>query len=224
MRLIHLAAPAMLALVLVGCGAAGGGPTAVVTATGSSSGAASAAPTGPVSPSGTVGPSAPGSSDPSVSGSPAASGSGPAVAVDPSLLAILPATVGGLALEAVSDPSGLSDPGLVASVDRMAQGFVVDQVSGDFAYASIVILRPGVFSEIFFRAWRDSFDEGACSQAGGVVGHAEAPISGRTTYIGRCGGGVSTYHVHLAARDAVVSVSSLGDRRFGEAVIAGLRP
>jgi hypothetical protein len=148
----------------------------------------------------------------------------PAVTVDPALLAILPATVAGLPVNPVPDPTGLADPALVASVDRIAQAFVIDPVSGDFAYASIVVLRPGVFGDRFFRSWRDSFDEGACSQAGGVVGHAEAQIGGRTAYIGRCDGGVLTYHVRLDGRDAIVSVSSLGETHLGEQLLAGLQP
>lgn len=175
-----------------------------------SAGTTATAPASPT-PGGSAGASAP------------ASGA-PAVTVDPTLLAILPATVAGLAVSPVPDPTGLTDPALVASVDRIAQAFVVDPASGDFAYASIVVLRPGVFGDAFFRSWRDSFDDGACSQAGGVAGHAEAQIGGRTAYIGRCDGGVLTYHVRLEDRDAIVSVSSLGETHLGEQVLAGLRP
>jgi iron complex outermembrane receptor protein len=83
----------------------------------------------------------------------------------------------------VSDVSGADDPGLVETVERMAQAVVVDPASDAFAYASVIVLKPGVFDDIYFRSWRDSFDEGACSQAGGVTGHAEATIDGRTVYV-----------------------------------------
>jgi hypothetical protein len=146
------------------------------------------------------------------------------VPIDPSLLEILPATVAGLPVAAVSDVSGADDPGLVETVDRMAQAVVVDPASDAFAYASVIVLKPGVFDDIYFRSWRDSFDEGACSQAGGITGHAEATIDGRTVYIGRCVGGVLTYHVRLDGRDAIVSVSALGESRLGERLVAGLRP
>ena len=145
------------------------------------------------------------------------------VPIDPSLLQVLPSTVAGLPVTA-ADPSGADDPGLVQTVERMAQGVVIDPASGDFAYASVIVLEPGVFDEAFYRSWRDSFDEGACSQAGGVSGHAQATIGGRTTFIGRCAGGVLTYHVKLERPDAIVSVSSLGSSRLGEQLVAGLRP
>ena len=106
----------------------------------------------------------------------------------------------------------------------MVEAVVIDPASGDFAYGSVIVLRPGVFDDAYFRSWRDSFDEGACSQAGGVAGHAQATIGGRTTYLGTCAGGVTTYHVRLDDLDAIVSVSSLGDSRLGEQLVAGLRP
>ena len=149
---------------------------------------------------------------------------GATVPVDPSLLAVLPARVRGLTVGPVPDPTGLGDPTLVANVARIAEAFAIDPASGDFAYASVIALRPGVFSDAFFRSWRDSFDIGACSGAGGVVGHAEAQIGGRTTFIGRCAGGLLTYHVRLDGRDAIVSVSSLGQAHLGEELVAGLRP
>jgi len=153
---------------------------------------------------------------------PAASGAA-SVPIDPSLLGILPSTVEGLAVTA-AEPSGADDPGLVQTVERMAQGVVIDPASGDFAYASVIDLQPGVFDEGWFRSWRDSFDVGACSQAGGVTGHAEATIGGRKVFIGRCAGGVLTYHVRLDGPDEVVSVSSLGTSHLGEQLVAGLRP
>jgi hypothetical protein len=156
--------------------------------------------------------------------SPGGSAAGATVPIDPTLLEILPATVAGLPVTAVPDPSGTDDPGLIDSVERMAQALVVDPASDAFTFASVIVLRPGVFDDEFFRSWRDSFDEGACSQAGGVTGHAQATIGGRTAYIGRCDGGVLTYHVRLDDRDAIVSVSALGDSRLGEQLLAGLRP
>ena len=206
---------------LAGCG---DGPPARATIPPDASGAlASAAATATAPATAPANPTPGGSAGGSPGASAPASGEA-AVTVDPTLLAILPATVAGLAVSPVPDPTGLTDPALVASVDRIAQAFVVDPASGDFAYVSIVVLRPGVFGDAFFRSWRDSFDEGACSQAGGVAGHAEAQIGGRTAYIGRCDGGVLTYHVRLEGRDAIVSVSSLGETHLGEQLLAGLNP
>jgi hypothetical protein len=171
--------------------------------------------------------SAPPSVSPSVSLAPSApveTSTGLTVPIDTALLDVLPASIAGITVTAATDPSGADDPGLVQTVERMAQAVVIDPASGEFAFASVIVLEPGVFDAAFYRSWRDSFDEGACSQAGGVVGHAQAAIGGRTAYIGRCGGGVLTYHVRLDARNAIVSVSSLGASKLGEQLVAGLRP
>ncbi len=211
-----------LVLVLVTAAmlaACGGGPRTTSTIPPDATGVL---PSGPVTAT-----EAPGSSSAggpaSLPASPSPS-AGATVPVDPSLLAVLPATVRGLTVGPVPDPTGLGDPTLVANVARIAEGFAIDPASGDFVYASVIALRPGVFSDAFFRSWRDSFDVGACSGAGGVVGHAEAQIGGRTAFIGRCAGGLLTYHVRLDGRDAIVSVSSLGQAHLGEELVAGLRP
>lgn len=146
------------------------------------------------------------------------------IPVDQTLLELLPASVNGMALEPVTEPQGADDPALVDTVDRLAQAMLFDPVTGDFAYVSVIALRPGVFDEAYFRSWRDSFDEGVCSQSDGLAGHAQAVIGGRTVYIGRCEGGVTTYHVRLGTHDAIVSVSELLDARLGERIMAGLRP
>ncbi|MEO8228287.1 MAG: hypothetical protein ABI628_00845 [Chloroflexota bacterium] len=146
------------------------------------------------------------------------------IPVDPTLLDLLPATVNGVALDPEPDPEGANDPALVDSVDRLAQGILVDPASSDFVVVSVIALRPGVFDQAYFRSWRDSFDEGACSQSDGLAGHAQAVIAGRTVFIGRCTGGVTTYHTWVASHNAIVSISELLDTRLGEQVMAGLRP
>jgi hypothetical protein len=91
-------------------------------------------------------------------------------------------------------------------------------------YALVVRLKPGAFGEELFRQWRDSYDDGACTQSGGVVGHAEAEIGGRQTYVTSCVQGMHTYHVWLQDQDLLISASSIGDGRFGELLLKGLRP
>jgi hypothetical protein len=143
---------------------------------------------------------------------------------DPSLLAILPADLGGVPvnLEAQAFADAAADPDFAANVDAAAFGVAVD--GEDLASAVVAQLLPGTYSESFFRDWRDSYNEGACAQSGGVVGNAETQLGGRTVYIGTCAGGLHTYHAWLADRGAVVSAFSVGDRRFGEQLMAGLRP
>ncbi len=91
------------------------------------------------------------------------------------------------------------------------------------AVVSVVQLRPGVFDDAFFRDWRDSYDAAACDAAGGVAGNAQAEIDGRDIYIGTCAAGAHTYHAYLEDASVVVSVTSVGDLRLGEQIMAGLR-
>lgn len=180
----------------------------------------------PPSPSPSAAPATP-SSPPSTSPS-TVSSPGPTapVALDPSLLAILPATISGytLAESPEAESAALADPQLAIVGTGMAAGIAVDPPTGEFVYAVVVRLRPGAMNDSVFRDWRDSFDQGACSQAGGTSGNAQAEIDGRTVYIGTCAGGVRTYHVWLADRQLLVSASSVGDRRFGEILMENLQP
>ena len=176
-------------------------------------------------------PSAPGTIPPTASPSASSgpTGSPPvtsSVAVDPSLLGVLPETVDGIAIAESGDgeAEALSDPGLAAVARAVAAGLAVDPTTGEFVYAVVVRLRSGAMTDERFRDWRDSFDEGACSQASGVTGNAQAQIGGRTVFIGSCGGGVRTYHVWLAEPGLLVSASAVGERRLGERLVEGLRP
>ena len=149
------------------------------------------------------------------------------VVVDPSLLDVLPPEVDGLPItespEAEAD--GLADPELGEVAEAIAAGIAIDPATNDFLYAAVIRLKPAVMGDERFRDWRDSFDEGACSQAGGVVGHAQAVIDDRTVYIGTCAGGVRTYHVWLTEPNLIVSASAVGEqRRLGERLVEDLRP
>ena len=167
-------------------------------------------------PLGTVGPLASSSSV----------GPGEAVVVEKALLGVLPAAVDGVPVTESTDGEGdaLANPQLPSIASALAAGLAVDSASGNFVYAVVVRLLPGGFDDTHFRDWRDSYDEGACSGAGGVVGHAQAEIASRTVYIGTCNAGVRTYHTWVADKDLLVSASAAGDRRFGERVMAELRP
>jgi hypothetical protein len=150
--------------------------------------------------------------------------SGPVV-IDPSLLGHLPLEVDGVEVmrRPESDLAAAADPVVAEFGEAVVTGLAIDPGSGDFAYATLVRLRPEVFNDDLYRSWRDSFDEGACSQAGGVVRSAITEISGREVHIDSCEGGVRTYHVWLENSRVLVSISSLGDRRLGELLVEALR-
>jgi hypothetical protein len=148
------------------------------------------------------------------------------VVIDSRLLHVLPATVDGFDLVESADAEAavLEDPQLAAVAASIAAGIAVDPASDEFVYAIVVRIKPGTMDDAVFRDWRDSFDEGACSQADGVGGHAQTVIDGRTVYIGTCAGGLRTYHAWLEQKEVLISASAVGDRRLGESLMENLQP
>lgn len=150
------------------------------------------------------------------------------VRVDATLLERLPTAVDGVAAQpdAVTAAEVATDAALQAQVQAIAIAiYIAPEVSGstgDYAVATVVQLRPGVFSDTFYRDWRDTFDAGVCEQAGGVSTRAETTIAERPVHIGTCVGGIATYHVHLADADVLVSIQGVGQGRLGERIVAGL--
>jgi hypothetical protein len=147
---------------------------------------------------------------------------GPAIAIDPALVGLLPRTVGGFdrQTDPAVDAQAFADPSLAAIASAGASALYVDPTSGAFAYATLLRLRGPTIEEAAFRAYRDSFDSGACSQAGGVAGNAQAVLGGRITYIATCTGGLLTYHAVLPIAHAILSISSAGPNRLGEQLAA----
>jgi hypothetical protein len=200
---------------IVACGRADISSTDAATATTptpSSNAAASPAQTTPAASS-------------SPTGQPVTRASTGALTIDPTLLAILPESVAGFAIQ--PSPAAdllLDDADLANSATTVAVGIVTggEVQEDDFAVATVVRLRPGIYSEDFYAAWRVEYDEAACEPAGGVSGHDQRVIGGRTVEIATCTGGAQTFHTHLAG-DVLVSITGVGDRRFGDLVMAGLR-
>ena len=195
--------------VMAGCG-----PTPPPTTTSTSPTAS------PVPPSMSASPSS-GSVSPS-----AATG---AVAVDASLLEILPPDIDGQALRPDPDTAGeiAGEEDLALDIEAIAVGLYVRPGSSTeaegLAIVNLVRLRPGVFDGAWVRYWRSTYDQGACQVAGGVTpGAAETRIGDHDTHIGTCEGGVHTYHVHVVSPDRVISITAAGEGRVGERVVAGL--
>jgi hypothetical protein len=167
---------------------------------------------------------------PGTSSTPAFASDLPAIqptVIDPGLLAVLPANVDGVPIQAAPETAAgmVADPALTRSASAVAVGLVVapgDSGSEDLAVATVLQLRPGVFSDAFFSQWRLDYDGAACAPAGGVASHAQEVIGSNTVQVTLCRQGARTYHVHLAG-DVLVSVTAAGDRRFGERIVAGLR-
>ena len=163
-----------------------------------------------------------------VTASAGSGGAGARLVVDPTLLEVLPSGIDGVALEPDPTTAGqiAADPTLAESAQAIAVALAIrpgTSSGDDLAIVSVIRLRPGVFSDGWFANWRTTYDQGACDVAGGVVGApSQASIGGRTVYVGTCAGDAGTYHVHLAGRGLIVSITAAGAARFGELVVAGL--
>ncbi|HKF84277.1 MAG TPA: hypothetical protein VKB30_00720 [Candidatus Limnocylindrales bacterium] len=143
---------------------------------------------------------------------------------DDSLLAILPAEVEDTPVlaEETSFDEAVRDDAFAEHAERAA--FAVVTTPTDLASGVVAQIRAGVLDDTFFADWRETYNEGACAQAGGVATNAETTISGRTVYISRCAGGLTVYHASIPGRNVIVSLFSIGEGRFGEQLMAGLRP
>ena len=200
----------VLLLTVATCGSTGPSTPPTIAAT-------------PVGPAATLPPpetSAP--SSPAVTSAPPTSGD--AVVRDDSLLAILPSDIDGapVTVEDESFAEAAADPAFATNVDRAA--FAVVTTPTDLASGVVAKLREGVFGDGFFADWRETYNEGACAQAGGVATNAETTLDGRTVYVTTCAGGMLVYHTYLEEQDVIVSLFSLGEGRYGERLFRGLRP
>lgn len=183
-------------------------------------------------PSRTAGPTTPGDSavlaGPPSFGAPAseAPGGSTPLMLDSTLLPVLPASIDETPVREDLDvvAEALRDPNLPRIASGIDAAVAVDTSTGNLVTAWIVKLRPGAFGDEAYRQWRDSYDEGACNAAGGIVGRAQATLGGRETYVTSCVASLRTYHVWLQDRDLLVSASSLGPGRYGEKLLSNLRP
>ncbi len=143
---------------------------------------------------------------------------------DDTLLSILPPEVGGapVSVEDASFDEAVRDPAFAEHVARAA--FAVATTPTDLASGVVAQLRPGLLDATFLADWRETYNEGACAQAGGVATNAQTELGGRTVYITTCGGGLTVYHAAIPERDVIVSLFSIGEGRFGEQLIGDLRP
>jgi len=147
------------------------------------------------------------------------------VTLDPTVLAFLPDSVNGIKVtESVDEATqALSDESLSKIASSLDAAVAVDTATGNLVYAWVVRLLPDKFNDDIFRQWRDSYDEGVCSGAGGVTGNAEATIGNRTVFITSCVQALRAYHVWLRDQGILISASATGDARFGELLMDNLR-
>ncbi len=147
--------------------------------------------------------------------------------VDAGLLRYLPASVAGVAMQPSPESAAgmVTDPSLARTASAIAVGVVVaagNSRGDDLAISTVIQLRPGVYTDQFYQGWRDAYDRAACDPAGGVASHVQQLIGPHAVEVTVCSQGARTYHTHLAG-DRLVSITAVGDRKFGDLVMAGLR-
>jgi hypothetical protein len=147
------------------------------------------------------------------------------ITIDPTLLAFLPVMIDTTPVKEDLDVASdaLQDQALPRIATGLDAAVAVDTVTGNLVTAWVVRLRPDAFGDTAYQQWRDSYDDGACNAAGGIVGRAEATLGGRDTYVTSCVAALRTYHVWLPDQGVVVSASSIGTGRFGEKLMSALR-
>ena len=147
------------------------------------------------------------------------------IALDPTLLAYLPTAIDSIPVKEDLDVAtdAILDPALPSIATNLDAAVGVDTGTGNLVTAWVVRLRPGAFGDEAYRQWRDSYDQGACNAAGGIVGRAQATLGGRDTYVTSCVAALRTYHVWLKDQGVLISASSIGDGRFGEKLMSTLR-
>ena len=148
----------------------------------------------------------------------------PAV-IDATLLEVLPESVGGAPVTEALDEAALAlaDPALPRIASALDVGLALDEVTGNLVTAHVVRIRETAFDDATYRQWRDSYDDGACTAAGGIIGRAEATIDERTVFVTSCVAGLRTYHVWIEDEHLLISASSVGEGRFGELLMSDLR-
>jgi hypothetical protein len=146
------------------------------------------------------------------------------VAADPTLLDVLKASQAKLNLTYDPDTTAsvLTDPSVARDLSALAIGLGTPAGKAspqEFVIANVARLRDPSKDEGWFRSWRDTYDQAACEQAGGLRGNAETDMGGTTVFIGSCQNGATTYHARLQDGSVVVSLTSVGPSHLGEELL-----
>ncbi len=78
----------------------------------------------------------------------------------------------------------MTDPDLQTNAASLAVALGINSGTGDFAYVAVIQLKPFVFSNAWFTSWRQSYDQGACSQSSGLKSTSSTTIAGRQVFVG----------------------------------------
>lgn len=144
--------------------------------------------------------------------------------IDPTLLAKLPAQVGGnpIVQSADAEAQDLDNPDLPASFDGMAEGGIGAITDANWVRVSIGRLKPEAQTDDFYSNWTAQYDQGVCSQADGVASVQQESIADWPVEVATCKGGVVAYTVRIEG-GLLVSAQDLGPRHLGRQLIEALQ-
>jgi hypothetical protein len=191
-----VAALAVAAVALAGCGGAIASPSPTYTAV----------PIGPTAwPSGTTGQYG--------------------LRIDPSLLGKLPAHAGALPIteDAGSESTVLDDASVANTLDRYVAATAGDIGNPDWLKIAIGHFKTDRQNGDVYSAWVVQYAQGACSQAGGVSAGSDRTeeIGDYTVDISTCVGGITVYTLQRGD-GIVVSMYEFGPKHLGRALIAAI--
>ena len=140
------------------------------------------------------------------------------IAIDPSLLGILPAAVGGspVTRDMARETDAAGDAALAVRARSLVAAVVGD--SGEnIATAILVERRPDIDMAAWFEAYRSDFDAAACDPLGGLGGTSTLTVAGRQAQVTTCASGGTVYHVIVRGGTTILSIFEIGPLEFGAA-------
>ena len=144
--------------------------------------------------------------------------------IDPSLLGKLPAHAGAAPIleDAGSEAIVLDDADAAKTIDRYVAASAGGLLDPDWLNIAVVHFKPESQNVDVYSAWVDQYAQGACSQAGGGSGSDRTEdINGYTVDISTCAGGITVYTFQRGDW-VVVSMYELGPKHIGRALIAAI--
>ena len=143
--------------------------------------------------------------------------------IDPSLLGKLPAHAGALPVkeDPGSEATVLDDADAAKTIDRYVAASAGGLLDPDWLNIAVVHFKTESQNEDVYSNWVEQYAAGACSQASGVSGTDQQDIGDFHVDISTCAGGITVYTFQRGDW-VVISMYELGPKHIGRALIAAI--
>jgi hypothetical protein len=143
--------------------------------------------------------------------------------IDPSLLGKLPGHAVALPIteDAGSESTVLDDASVANTLDRYAAASAGEIGQPDWVQIAIGHFKTDNQNPDVYSAWVDQYAIGACSQAGGVSGRGQETIGHFLADTATCAGGLNVFTISLGD-GIVVSMYEFGPKHLGRKVIESI--